>query len=261
MVHYERLRSLIERLQPLGARPTGDMPNVWEYDLSNECEDPRTRTLHARREDKGENTRWRVNPGSLSLHLSGIPCRKCRPCAAFRAYQWRERIRQELSYWPRTWFCTFTFRPDIHFVMHQSHLADKIERGWLPSDFVSADAEYRSRCEAAGKQLTTYLKRVRKPQVGEKPVSLRYMAVFEPHKSGLPHMHALIHEAGGPVTWDRLMSRWALGWSTAKLVDDHQAAARYVSKYVLKGVNVTRSRASLLYGQPARWSLENVRKT
>lgn len=256
MVQYERLRSLILDLQPKGARPVGDMPTVWEYDLSNGCEDPKSRTLHARRCDGGANTRWRVNPGSLTLHLSGIPCRKCTVCAAFRAYKWRERIRQEIAYWPRTWFVTLTCRPDVHFMLHQSHLADKIADSWLPSDFWSDDMEYRSRCEALGKELTKYIKRVRKPLDGELPIQPRYFAVFERHKSGLPHLHLLVHEAGGPVTWQRLMSRWALGHSTAKLVDDGAAAARYISKYVLKGGSVSRARASLLYGQPAQWSMK-----
>ena len=262
MVHYERLRSLILDLQPKGARPVAGMASCWEYDLSNACEDPKSRTLHARRcSGPGVQTRWRVNPGSLTLHLSGIPCRKCKVCAAYRAYKWRERIRNELAYWPRTWFLTLTVRPDVHYMLHQSHLADKIADGWLDSDFRSQDAEYKLRCEALGKELTKYIKRVRKPHAGEAAIDPRYFAVFEKHKSGLPHLHLLVHEAGGPVTWDRLMSRWALGHGTAKLVSDSAGAARYISKYVLKGDTSTRTRASLLYGQPARWSTEYVRKT
>jgi len=142
-------------------------------------------------------------------------------------------------------------------MMHQSHLADKIADGWLPSDFWSDDAEYQSRCEAAGKQLTTYLKRVRKTRKGEKPIDVRFLSVFEPHKTGLPHIHALMHEVSGPLTWDRLTSRWGLGHCTAKLVSDGPQAARYMSKYVLKGVSVTRTRASVLYGNPARWSMKS----
>lgn len=256
MVHYERLRSLIQRLQQEGARPVAGMASCWEFDLQNRCLDPRSRTLHARRASPpGVQTRWRVNPGSLSLHLTGIPCRKCTECATFRAYKWRERMRQELSYWPRTWFVTLTCRPDVHYMLHESHLADKRADGWLPSDFWSDEMQFQSRCEALGKELSKYLKRVRKPLTGESPVALRYFAAFERHVSGLPHLHLLVHEAGGPVTWHRLMSRWALGHATAKLVDDGPGAARYIAKYVLKGAAVTRTRASLHYGQPARWSL------
>lgn len=125
-------------------------------------------------------------------------------------------------------------------------LAERNRAGWLDSDYAVED-EYRLRAAEAGKYFTTYMKRVRKPLSGENPVSLRYLLVSEQHASGLPHLHALVHECVGSLTYDRLMDRWPHGHATAKLVQHDGAAAKYVAKYISKGLN-TRVRASLHYG-------------
>lgn len=136
-------------------------------------------------------------------------------------------------------------------------LAERNRAGWLDTDF-SADFEFKIRCVEAGKVFTRYLKRVRKPQVNEMPVTARYLWVTEKHKSGLPHLHALVHEAGGVITYDRLMGRWPHGHATAKLVQHDGAAAKYVSKYISKGAQA-RVRASQHYGLPS--GIHNVLKT
>lgn len=254
-MHYERLASLImDTAIPGGATYVDDLVSTFQWDVGSHCDDPKARTLHARRDYKAEKG-YRVNPGSLTLHLSGLPCRQCEKCRAVRATKWRQRIRTELALWPRTWFCTFTFRPDVHFHMHMTHLQKKNRAGWLDSDF-TAEREWKLRCEAAGEQFTTYLKRVRKPRKGEPPVRFKYVMAFEPHNeqlAGLPHMHALVHEVAGPVTWRRLMDRWELGWATAKLVGsddetDPARVARYVAKYLTKAGLNARIRASEGYG-------------
>ena len=89
-MHYERLASLIlDTAVPHGARQVSDLLSVWEWDLGSHCDDPFSRTLHARRDYYAEKG-MRVNPGSLTLHLSGIPCRKCDKCRAVRATEWRQ---------------------------------------------------------------------------------------------------------------------------------------------------------------------------
>ena len=257
-MHYERLASLIfDTALPGGARLVDDLLTTWEWDVGAHCLEPFARTLHARRDYRAERG-FRVNPGSLTLHLSGLPCRKCERCRAVRGTQWRQRIRAELGLWPRTWFCTYTFRPAVHFQMHMAHLAEKNRVGWLDSDFYPPEAEWKLRCEAAGKQFTKYLKKVRKVRKGENPVRFSYLVAFEPHSeelAGLPHIHAVVHEIAGPVTWRRLASRWDHGWMTAKLVgsdDDVSPAkvARYVAKYLTKVDSGPRVRASASYGRP-----------
>ena len=261
-MHYERLASLIlDTAVPHGARLVSDLLSVWEWDLGSHCDDPRSRTLHARRDYYAEKG-MRVNPGSLTLHLSGIPCRKCEKCRAVRATEWRQRARSELAIWPRTWFLTLTFRPDVHFHMHMTHLQRKNRAGWLDSDF-TPQREWKLRCEAAGEQFTTYLKRVRKCRKGESPIRIKYLAAFEPHSeelAGLPHIHALVHEVAGQVTWRRLTSRWQLGFCTAKLVgatdETHPSrVARYVAKYLTKHEGGSRVRASAGYGHAPRLAL------
>jgi len=264
-MHYERLASLIlDTAVPNGARQVDDLLSTFQWDVGAHCDDPFSRTLHARRDYKAEHG-FRVNPGSLTLHLTGLPCRKCEKCRAVRGTEWRRRIRTELDLWPRTWFVTLTFRPVVHFHMHMMHLAKKNRAGWLDSDFTDG-REWKLRCEAAGEQFTTYLKRVRKVRAGEGPVRFKYLCAFEPHSeelAGLPHIHALVHEVAGPVTWRRLSSRWDLGWMTAKLVgssDDVSPAkvARYVSKYLTKGEIGPRVRASRGYGHASGLSLPDA---
>lgn len=261
-MHYERLQRLvIEQAMPAGA--TQIAPTIWEWDLQSSCTDPFSRTIHSRRDYDLAEKGFRTNPGTLTLHMLGIPCRKCSKCRLIRAINWRNRIRAELEFWPRTWFCTYTFRPDVHFHMHMRHLTKKNRAGWLDSDF-TPENEYRLRCEAAGEQFTTYLKRVRKPLQGEGPVRLRYLQVFEPHTkqlAGLPHIHALVHEVAGDVTYRRIMERWTLGHCTAKLVSNELAAARYVSKYISKGELATRVRASQHYGEAGIPSIDAVLET
>ena len=105
-MHYERLASLImDTAIPGGATYVDDLVSTFQWDVGAHCDEPKARTLHARRDYKAEKG-YRVNPGSLTLHLSGLPCRKCEKCRAVRATKWRQRIRTELALWPRTWFCT-----------------------------------------------------------------------------------------------------------------------------------------------------------
>lgn len=219
-MQYERLAKLItDKAMPCGGRQVDDLATVFEWDVQSHCSAPKAVTHHARRDDRfNRNAKWQTNPGSLTLHMSGLPCRQCPECLNVRSALWRRRARAEMGLVHRTWFCTYTFTPHEHHMMLMRVLAARNRAGWLDSDF-NAGSEYKLRCEEAGKIFTRYLKRVRKPQAGEMPVSLRYLLVTEQHKSGLPHLHALVHEVEGLVSYDRLMGRWPHGHSTAKLVE------------------------------------------
>lgn len=76
---------------------------------------------------------------------------------------------------------------------------------------------------------------------------MRYCLVAEAHKSGLPHFHVVIHHRVVPVRHKTLKEAWRLGFSDFKLVEENQAVARYVSKYLAKALG-SRVRASARYG-------------
>ena len=71
------------------------------------------------------------------------------------------------------------------------------------------------------------------------------LQVVEAHKSGLPHVHLLVHDKGD-TTYRRLTDTWPLGFAHAKLVEG-TAASRYVAKYLAKSA-LARVRASQGYG-------------
>ena len=130
---------------------------------------------------------------------------------------------------------------------------------------LSPQEQYRALCEAqihgasdAKRRLSTIkrwltlaLKRLR----ANTGARIRFLAVFENHKSQLPHLHVLIHEYSGTVTARNIQACWPHGFSKAKLVQDDnpRRAAFYVCKYLLKS-SLTRVRASLRYGSPSTLS-------
>lgn len=83
-----------------------------------------------------------------------------------------------------------------------------------------------------------------------KKAPFRFLAVFERHKDGFPHLHLLIHEQGQPLTKSAIQAEWRLGFSQCKLVDQGPKAAFYVAKYLGKDA-ATRIRASVRYGNGA----------
>lgn len=109
---------------------------------------------------------------------------------------------------------------------------------------LSPAEQFQARHQEISRDLTTWLKRVRK-QSGAR---LRYLLVAEAHKSGLPHYHALIHERrfSVPVTERVLRHQWNLGFSKFQLVEGSEAAW-YVAKYLAKDARA-RVRASVRYG-------------
>lgn len=225
--------------------------NAVEWDVGAYCDDPQARTLHARG-DAGRMTakyKWASNPKSLTVHLAGLPCRRCAKCLWLKSEQWTDRAMTELALWPRSWFVTLTLDPAWQHRSFMAEMADKNSRGWRDSDFDLSKAEWNLRAVGAAKLLTKYLKNVRKPHSGEAAIDLRYLCSIERHKSGLPHLHLLMHEAGGKLTYRRILDRWKYGRiKKANLVSDHDEAAWYVCKYVSLN-EATRVRCSLRYGR------------
>lgn len=210
-------------------------PGFLSWPIAGSCDNPPTVTVEGRRE-AGKHGRNRT---MISTDLE-VRCRKCGPCLRYRAAVWRYRAQAEYHEAARTWFATFTLKPEEHFkVLCQARVR------WTGFDQASDQDQFRMRHCIISSELTKYFKRLRK-QTGSK---LRYLIVAEKHKSGLPHYHALIHEVSvdSPVRHAQLSGQWRLGFTQFKLVDDPKAAA-YVCKYLAKDASA-RVRASLAYGR------------
>ncbi|QIG75998.1 replication protein [Rhizobium phage RHph_N39] len=226
-----------------------------EWNLNAWCEDPKAVTVVGRGYLKGFYQKKSVaslNPGHLTVELTGLPCRKCPKCLRIRALKWSERAMNQTGNSLRTWWCTFTMNPHWQHRVFMEELARKTQRGYLDADFNDEAKEFLLRCQGGLKLMTKFWKNVRKPQKGEEPIQLKYLLVAERHVSGLPHYHALVHEQAGSVTYRRLSSRWLrYGFFHGKLVgtDDlsPKKAASYVTKYIAKDM-LCRVRASERYG-------------
>lgn len=172
-----------------------------------------------------------------------VRCRKCAACLRARAFQWQQRAQYELAIADRTWFATFTLRPEEHF-RHLSLARQKYDAEGGNLDNASDAEIFKARCKPLIREFQLYMKRVRKSAAG-----LRFMLVIEKHKTGLPHLHAFIHEAQNRVTHKTLTNAWHLGFTTFKLVDSSEPqAARYITKYLTKSV-LNRLCASSYYGK------------
>lgn len=230
-----------------GAVRVSDHLHVFHWDVGAYCDDTKYVEVVGREDQRSKKATLRVNPKQVTVHLSGLPCRKCQKCLAVRSTYWSERAIKEIARHERTWFCTFTLNPQWQHRVLMEELAAKNRAGWLDVDFAEAD-EFRLRCEGGFKLITKYWKRVRKPYKGEEPVRPRYIVVAERHVSGLPHYHALVSEAAGPLTYRRLAGRWLEhGFFHARLVTNPREEVGYCTKYLAKSM-LSRVRSSQKYG-------------
>lgn len=188
-----------------------------------------------------------ANGGSQSLFTDlEAPCRRCPACRRARQNLWTARAKAELGSASRTWFATLTVAPSAFTILLARARVRAKSRGY-DYDAEPSDRRFTLLVGELQRDVTRYLKRVRKSS-GAK---LRYMLVVEQHKSGLPHMHGLVHEvhADLPVRKSVLRDQWDLGFTKWKLVDaSHGRTAHYVCKYLSKDAQA-RVRASIHYGR------------
>lgn len=172
---------------------------------------------------------WADKPGMIrdpevTTCQQSVRCRNCPNCQIQRRKQWTARAIAEHSWASRTWFATLTF-------------------DWRLAPIQTQESQWRY----ASRQLTLFLKRLR-----WKGFRFRYLAVFEAHASGRPHIHLLLHESGNtPVRWKNIDAEWNSGFHKTKLVRDPRTCA-YVTKYLTKSLGFCRVRASVRYGQCPR---------
>lgn len=175
-----------------------------------------------------------------------VRCRKCQACLDFRRRQWTAKAIAEVRMSRRTWFVTLTFAPPARFVMKARAESRVRTRRCEAFEMLTPDERFKAIAAEASREVTLWLKRVRK----NSGVPLRYMLVSEAHKDGFPHFHLLIHEAdNGSVSKRDIQTSWRVGFSHAKLLDTADAKAiGYTCKYLNKSAS-TRVRASQHYGQ------------
>lgn len=207
----------------------------------------------------GEATFWRlhyagncekpvfVKQSTFShLHVSyAVRCWKCLSCRRAKQRYWAAAgyamMKQCIEQGRRTWFGTLTFRPEIQRRLLQEALeaykeqssTTEVEEWW---DDPLCDERFRLVRKVVVRELQKYWKRLRK--AGHK---FSYLVVIERHKSGLPHVHWLLHEKEAPITKKELERHWSLGFTKITIVGGRskraakpQNAAHYVLKYLTK---------------------------
>lgn len=248
LLYQDRAYRLAQRAMAAGARRTGVRSFHW--DISGNCQSP-VRWVY---EGRPSGRHIEVRPGTDAPIWIEIDrrCRKCDNCRTMRSNLWKMRAQSELRRASRTWFSTLTLAPEYQV---QLTARCRLEAGQQGIDFdAQSDAErFAQRVSLLGREVTKYLKRVRK----NSGASFRYLVVFEQHDSeetspeyrGLPHVHLLIHELdlAEPVRKKHLKQAWHLGFTSHELAKDGRAAF-YVSKYISKAMLV-RVRASIGYGE------------
>lgn len=198
----------------------------------------------------GRGTRYTVRSGLIAvrppphtLHLQ-VRCRRCAACRRYRKRLWSGRARLEASMASRTWFATLTASPERHY-SYWCRACRELRRNGVEPEALSLEEKFKERCKQMGQELTKFVKRVRE----ETGAPLRFLWVYEAHKSGLPHVHGLIHECdvNRPVKWRTLDRQWRDGHSQYKLLTS-AAESKYATKYLAKDA-LLRIRASRQYGQ------------
>lgn len=179
-----------------------------------------------------------------------VRCRQCPACLKARGRYWRLRAEAEIASASRTWFGTLTLSPEAHFECISKARVRTFERRAEDWDLLQttrpADA-FRYQLQPLTAEWQKYVKRLRKQARG-----LRYLLIVEKHKSGLPHLHCLIHETADPIRHRVLGDRWKWGFSSFKLVAEQEGskAAAYCCKYLTKSIS-GKVVASGGYGFPA----------
>ena len=218
---------------------------TWKWDLAGDCEAPRTVTYWSRPAKRGKKFIM-VNGRTTQVPLyldTETRCRKCAACARARSSHWRLRTMTELAAGGRAWFITLTLRP-VAAMRNLDRARHKASKRGHDLDLGTDSEIFGARVAALGEELTLFIKRLRK----NSQAKLRYIAVFEAHKSGVPHVHMLVREVAGTVTHRHISEAWVLGFSKANLVDHSTTkAAWYVTKYLAKSM-MARVRASFGWG-------------
>lgn len=239
--HDLRLRARLA-----GAELRGKIGARWE--VAGGCERPIELQLYGRSRPREYAPAGSVGNGASYVEVS-VPCRRCDPCRSTAVWRWARRAQAEMQASARSWLSTFTVRPEQRLLVELE--AERIAslKGWDYDQTNPLGDTLKARLYVIGAEYTQYMKRVRYSASRDGNRSLRHLTVFEKHKDGWPHIHALVHEVTrGVLTKATLEAHWKWGHSHHRLTKDRRAG-EYVAKYILKDENQARVRASVRYGK------------
>lgn len=232
------------------------------HDVAGNCQSP-VRTLDWGRSEI-KNGRTRIVTGSsnaANFMERDVPCRKCANCLDRRGYHWRMRAKLEATLAARTWMATLTLDPAV-LSRSLDICRDSMRKQGLDYDALPYPDRFAQLDRLFYKEFQKRMKLLRK----NTEVPLRYLAVTEAHKSGVPHWHVLLHEMDPdrPLRYDAdLLGRqritvgqrrkwvkirdpfWIAGFQDFDLKEPWEAT--YVCKYLSKSLEA-RVRASKRYG-------------
>ena len=187
------VRALARKAAEAGCRVV--QRTLFDWDISADCDQPYV-SEHCAEPTIPIGANQRVREDYHGIPISVIVrtrCHKCAACLKARYWMWRLRAATELSFATRTWFGTLTLSPEAHYHMRCKADLELRAREVTPFDECDADAQFVARHNAIARDITLWLKRIRK----QSGASIRYLLVCEAHKSGLPHYHILVHQPSG----------------------------------------------------------------
>lgn len=217
------------------------------WNIAGDCLTPVEQQLYGRPDGKVWTYHGKGGPMIVDLTAK---CRKCENCLKKRSAHWRLRALNEWRASYRSWLVTLTFRPERQF-HYLSLVRKRLDKQAIDFDRLSAADQFNERHKEAGREVTRFIKRLRKGGDGAQPSKFRYLLVAEAHQNGLPHYHMMVHEYDPfcPVRHAALKRAWWDGFLDAKLVTDAKQAT-YATKYLSKSA-LARVRASAGYGKNA----------
>jgi hypothetical protein len=181
-----------------------------------------------------------ANDGEHIFAERFVRCRRCAACLRARTNYWgfagMEQTRLAAENGGRTWFGTLTLSAEwqAEFLDRARSIHCEPNASWWEEPH--CDERFKLVRALLLKEVQRYWKRLRKD--GHR---FKYLVVFERHKSGLPHMHFLLHEQGRPILKRELEARWPYGHSKCVIVGGRsrraaapEKAAWYVVKYLSK---------------------------
>lgn len=231
---YKVKRKRIDLVDKQGVVTTHDCISSFIADYAGSCLSPVPVSRTGR-----EYASWTKGNSPRLLVEGTARCRKCPPCLLARRNYWAAAAtHQTQKTWEagkRTWFGTLTLTRE-----HQARFRQLAEARYTYSEpsweELSADDQFKIVCNLIYIEVQKYWRRLRK-----KGHKFRYFVVFEKHKSGLPHIHALVHENEEPILKKHLKAQWPLGHTKFVLVGGRAARAAptkkvawYVCKYLSK---------------------------
>ena len=176
-----------------------------------------------------------------------VRCRKCNNCLESKRTHWSIRASTEYRKAQSTVAYVLTYRPQIHVLHYYKMISDLRKRGVDYAKLTTPEKWYE-KSRFYNRDLTLTLKRLRF-SYPEHP--FRYLATIEPHQSGHPHWHLMMHyPTEFELSREQIADKWGLGFVLPPERPRHtgSAFARYMTKYIQKHYQV-RIRASEGYGK------------